>query len=335
VLATALAEGNDLHTVETMMLTAVTDHVFVDDGHTLDFTNKAFEAVALVGESSAPAVLPTLVAQTARSSRSEESGEWRHPHDLAGLVRGADDQLDDALTAGRAHRGDFSDVSGLAWQFLTDDPDAVVDALLDALRAGANEEQIGRALAYAAALRITRFHTQNDFGDWDTVHHSFTTANALHHALTRSPSRELLRGAVHSALRIYLDRFLNVPAARLPNAEHGDLAELARCWEVQGEVDTVGNIVYGYLRNGGDRGKLVATLGAALLAEDVGFHWYQVFEAAVRQSAAWPAHSEEEALILAGFARFLAAHTPTRRELPTVIRIATRLRRGERLFEEA
>ena len=134
---------------------------------------------------------------------------------------------------------------------------------------------------------------------------------------------------------MYLDRFLNVPAARLPNAEHGDLADLARCWEVQGEVDTAGGIVYGYLRDGGDRRKLVATLGAALLAEDVGFHWYQVFEAAVRQSATWPAHSEEEALVLAGFARFLAAHTPTRRELPTVIRIATRLRRGERLFEEA
>ncbi len=334
VLATAIAEGRDLHTVETMMLAAVTDHVFVDEGHTLDFTNKAFEAVALVGSESASTVLPTLVRQTAGASRSEESGEWRHPHDLAALVQRADGQLGDALEAGRGRRGTFNDVSGLAWQFLTDDPDAVVDALLEALRAGASEEQIGKALAYAAALRITRFHTQNDFGDWDTVHHSFTTANALHHALQRSPSPELLRGAVHGALRVYLDRFLNVPAARLPNAERGDLADLARIWEVQGEVDTAGNIVYGYLRNGGDRRRLVATLGAALLAEDVGFHWYQVFEAAVRQSAGWPAHSEEEALILAGFARFLAAHTPTRRELPTVIRIATRLRRGERLFEE-
>ena len=30
----------------------------------------------------------------------------------------------------------------------------------------------------------------------------------------------------------------------------------------------------------------------------------------------------------------LAAHTPTRRELPTVVRIATRLRRGEALYED-
>ena len=38
------------------------------------------------------------------------------------------------------------------------------------------------------------------------------------------------------------------------------------------------------------------------------------------------------ALILCGTARFLAAHTPTRRELPQVVRIASRLRRGEVLF---
>jgi nitrite reductase/ring-hydroxylating ferredoxin subunit len=334
VLATALNGEPDLHEAETMMVAAVTDHVFVDEGHTLDFTNKAFEALALVGDSAAASVLPTLVAQTASSSRSEESGEWRHPHDLAALVQRANGQLDDALATGRPHRGEFEDVSGFAWLLFADDPEAVIDALLDAIRAGATEEQVGRGVAYAAALRIARFHVQNDFGDWNTVHHSFTSANALHHALTRSPSPELLRGAVHAVLRVYLDRFLNVPAARLPATDHGDLADFGRLWEVQGEVDTAGAIVYGYLRGGGDRDALVQTLGAALLAEDAGFHWYQVFEAAVRQSAAWPAHSEEPALILAGFARFLAAHTPTRRELPTVVRIATRLRRGERLFEE-
>ena len=34
-----------------------------------------------------------------------------------------------------------------------------------------------------------------------------------------------------------------------------------------------------------------------------------------------------------GAARFLAAHTPTRRELPRVVQIARRLRRGEALYE--
>ena len=81
---------------------------------------------------------------------------------------------------------------------------------------GANPEELGRAVAFAAALRITRFHTQNDHGDWDEVHHSFTAANALHQAIRRAPTPELLRGVYHGALRVYLDRFLNVPAARLP-----------------------------------------------------------------------------------------------------------------------
>jgi hypothetical protein len=54
----------------------------------------------------------------------------------------------------------------------------------------------------------------------------------------------------------------------------------------------------------------------------------------VRQAQQWPEGSEEEALVLVGVARFLAAHTPTRRELPTVVRIATRLRRGEALYED-
>jgi hypothetical protein len=54
----------------------------------------------------------------------------------------------------------------------------------------------------------------------------------------------------------------------------------------------------------------------------------------VRHACAWPEGSEQSALTLVGFTRFLAAHTPTRRELPNVLRISRRLRRGETLFEE-
>ncbi|MGH8985232.1 MAG: Rieske (2Fe-2S) protein [Acidimicrobiia bacterium] len=334
VLVTALASPIPLDDVERMMLAAVTDHVFVDGGHTIDFTNKAFEAVDLLGEDVAPLVLPTLVDQTAHAGRSEEGGAWRHPHDLAALVERAEARLPDAIAAGASRTTAFDDVGSLAHALLVDDPEVVVDAVLGAIESGASPEQLGRALAYAAALRITRFHTQNDFGDWDAVHHAFTAANALHRSLERAPGPELLRGVLHGALRVYLDRFLNVPAARLPSAAEGDLDELAACWEVQDEVDRAGNIAYGYLAGSGTREALVAALGHALLGEDVEFHWFQVYEAAVRQAYAWPEGSAEAALILAGLARFIAAHTPTRRELPRVIDIATRLRRGERLFEE-
>src|SRR4051794_8933938 len=337
-LATAIATTKPTD-VEAMMFAAVTDHVFVDDGHTIDFTNKAFEALTLTDGRGGERLLTSLVAQTCAADRSEESSEWRHPHDLAALVRRAEGELVEAIGEGWPPSGRFAeaDVAPLAWALLDGDADAeaVVAALLGAVRAGAAPERLGRAIAYAAALRLTRFHVQNDFGDWDTVHHAFTAANALHQALTRCPTPELLRGALHAALRIHLDRFLNVPAARLPVATAGALDELAECWGVQGGVDRAGTAAYRFVRGGGDRRALIAALGTALLHEDAGFHWYQVYEAGVRQALAWPEGSEETALILAGVARFLAAHTPTRRELPTVVRIATRLRRGDHLYEES
>jgi hypothetical protein len=267
--------------------------------------------------------------QTAAAQRSEEFSEWRHPHNLVDLARETTGRLEVPPTGSGG-----VDVTALAWHFLGDDPHDVVDVLVRAHDAGATDEELGRALALAAALRIVRFHVQNDHGDWDTVHHSFTAANSLHQALRRNPTPELRRGCVHTALRIYLDRFLNVPAARMPNAETGSLDALTRCFDVQGMVDEAGNEAHGFLRAGGSRSELLATLGHALLAEDAEFHWFQVVEAGARQASEWPEGSDESALILAGVARFLAAHTPTRRELPTVVRIASRLRRGEALYED-
>jgi nitrite reductase/ring-hydroxylating ferredoxin subunit len=346
-LASAIANaGGDTGAVAVaeMMFAAVTDHVFLDGGHTIDFTNKAFEVLDHLGWDAAADVLPTLVPQTASAARSEERGAWRYPHDLAALIAEASERLPERVAAGSACAvrfdesaadGDRGGVARLAWSLLSDDPTEVVAAIDGAIVAGARPEELGRAVAYAAALRITRFHTQNDHGDWDEVHHAFTAANALHQALRRSPSPALLRGVYHGALRIYLDRFLNIPAARLPGAGPADLAELQGCWDSEGRVDDAGTLVYRYLTGGGDPDRVIALLGRALLTEDAEFHWYQTYEAAVAQYRAWPPGSEEGALILAGTARFLAAHTPTRRELAQVVTIATRLRRGEALFEEA
>ena len=351
-LASAIAGAPDPGEGDTvvadMMFAAATDHVFLDGGHTIDFTNKAFEVLDHLGWGSAAEVLPTLVAGTASAARSEERGAWRFPHDLAGMIATAVEELPERLAAGSAcaHRYEAAGpsdgrgaVARLAWSLLADDPAEVVAAINGAIEAGARPEELGRALAYAAALRITRFHIQNDHGDWDEVHHAFTAANALHQALRRSPSPALLRGLYHGALRIYLDRFLNIPAARLPAAAAGgqipDLGELQGCWDREGRVDEAGAIVFRWLTAGGDPATVIAVLGRALLAEDAEFHWYQTYEAAVRQFGAWPPGSEEGALILAGTARFLAAHTPTRRELAQVVSIATRLRRGEALFESA
>ena len=65
-------------------------------------------------------------------------------------------------------------------------------------------------------MRIVQFHTRNEFSDWDTVLHTFTYANAVHQGLRRSTTQELLRGVFDGAMRVYLNRFLNVPPVPLP-----------------------------------------------------------------------------------------------------------------------
>lgn len=353
-LATAAGSGLDRATLAAMLTAAATDHVFIDGGHTLDFTNKAVELLDHLGWEQAGAVLPALAHQTARASRAEETGEWRHPDDLPALLDASWARLQGRAlpVSPRTFSGD-EDVEALAWALLADEPAGVVGALDRAVDRGATPEELARAVAYAAALRLTRFHVQNDHADWDVVHHGFTYANAVHQLVVAAPTPEAVRGVYQAALKVYLDRFLNVPAARLPSAGAeaavpGGAAEAAAspdgvrsrdrlqaCWDRQGMVDEAGAAVYGWLRTGGRRQDVLATLGAALLAEDAEFHWFQTYEAAVRQSGGWPEGSEPEALILAGAARFLAAHTPTRRELPQVVRIAARLGRGEALYDLA
>src|SRR6266403_1508632 len=107
-------------------------------------------------------------------------------------------------------------------------------ALAAALRAGAAAADLGRALAYAAALRVAWFGTANEHSDWEAAHHAFTYCNALHQLLKRITaeypaeleSPELLRGVIHGAMRLYLIRFLNVPPARLPGDSDDRLDDL-------------------------------------------------------------------------------------------------------------
>ena len=66
------------------------------------------------------------------------------------------------------------------------------------------------------ALRIVHFHTRNEFSDWDAALHTFSHANAVHQGLRRIATQELLRGVFDGAMRVYLNRFLNVPPVPLP-----------------------------------------------------------------------------------------------------------------------
>ena len=85
----------------------------------------------------------------------------------------------------------------------------IIDALTTAARDGASPVDLGRALAYAAALRVARFGTANEHSDWETAHHIFTYANAVHQALKRIGKEaaapvEAVRGLLHGQWRFIL-----------------------------------------------------------------------------------------------------------------------------------
>src|SRR5205807_9112942 len=102
---------------------------------------------------------------------------------------------------------------------LGDDPQAIVDLLLSSLHDGISPQSLATTVTYAAALRIARFHTSNEFMDWDRALHTFTFANAVSQGLKRIRSRELVRGIFDAAMSVYLDRFFNVPPARIPELD--------------------------------------------------------------------------------------------------------------------
>ena len=221
-LCTAIDLGLPAGTIAEMIFAAATDHLYLDGGHAVDFANKAFELLDHIGWEHAGQVLTSLVHGMATARRSQELNSWRHPIDLASLVWAARDELPALYAQGTDKPGTWQGEAALVEAILGDDPVAILEAIKEAIRAGASPEALGSAVAHAAFVRMARFHTSNEFGDWETVHNTLTAANALHQALQRAPSIELLRGVFDTAMSIYLDRFLNMPAQRLPEAGSHD-----------------------------------------------------------------------------------------------------------------
>jgi nitrite reductase/ring-hydroxylating ferredoxin subunit len=342
-LVSALAAGTTPRQVADTLFAAATDHRYIDGGHTLDFTNKALEALDLAGWEHAPAVLGSLSAGYADAFRMEEANAWRHPVDLVDLLAAAFERLPGAMEAGQVHgNGNTATEGELVEVLLGEDPAAIVATLVDALRSGAGAEDLAATVAYAAARRIAQFPESNEFTDWDTALHTFTFASAVHQGLRRAPSIELLRGVFDAAMSVYLDRFLNVPPARLPGSGGGEaggtgdpnalLAPLPDLFNQQHRVAQAADAVARFLQDGGEPDRLLAMLGRLLLREDRNFHTIQAIEAAFRQYGTRRGTVEGSHILIAA-ARYLAAHAPTMRAQRQTYEIARRFARGEPLFE--
>lgn len=330
-LATAIADGLRPPEVAELVFAACTDHLFLTGGHVLDFANKAFELLDLIGWEHAQPVLTSLVPMLVEARRHEEVAEWRHPVDVAALVQAASRSVLDTPADGAAAWLGHRDLAELC---LGDDPEATLDEITGLLRRGVPAVELADAISLAAVLRAVRFPTSNEISDWETVLHAFTYANAVEQALRRSPSPLIVRGVLDAAMAVYLERFLNVPprAAPKPGTEGLEPNGLLDALDSQAQVDRCSQLVMDAAA-GGKEEQIVSTLGHALLREDASFHQFQMFEAGVRL---WRRHrgTGPGALVLVGVARYLAAHYPTMRAAHQTFDIAQRLRRGEALHED-
>jgi nitrite reductase/ring-hydroxylating ferredoxin subunit len=340
-IVSAIRAGADATQMADMLFRAVTDFRYIDIGHPADFTNKAFEALDITGWTLAEPVLTSLVFDYAGASRMEEANAWRNPVDLISILAQAFEVLPAAVEEGQRARegnGKWNGRAELVPILLGDNPQDIADGLLQALRAGCAMTELAAIVSYAAVLRIARFHTSNEFSDWDTALHTFTFANAIEQGLRRAPSVELLRGVFDAAMSVYLDRFLNIPAARIPQPEEDGadpaslLAELPALLDRQQQVNQAASVVAHYLHTGGQAGRLLAMIGKLLLREDRDFHTIQTVEGAFRQYARWRGTKAGTHALIAAV-RYLAAHSPTMRAQGQTYGIAYRLHRGERLFE--
>ena len=137
-------------------------------------------------------------------------------------------------------------------------------------------------------------------------------------------------------MSVYLDRFLNIPAQRMPEPGNGKSdadslrSQLLSYMDVQQQVEQAAQVVADYLGGENTPGDLMKTLGHAMLREDSGFH---MVDAGFKQYQE-RLGTEAGRHVLIGLSRFLAAHSPTSWAVDQTYQIAVRLNRGEELYKD-
>ena len=344
-VVSAIQSGADGPFLMDMLASAILDHRYIDIGHPMDFCNRAFHMLDMTGWTEPELVLSSLVRGIAGATRMEESHAWRHPDDLIEILNGAFADLSAAYAGNGSAEPRATGAADLVDTVLSghpNEPALAVAACLGVLRAGLSGEALAVHICYAAAMRIARFHTSNEIGDWDTALHTFTFGMAVLQAYQRAPSADMLRGILDTAMSVHLDRFLNIPAQRIPVPAGGpDAAEafgdrLNDLLDQQYRVNQAGQMVADHCTDNAGQNDVRAALKEALLREDRDFHTIQCVEAALtlhdQLRRNWSDCDWLDPVIpLVAAARYLAAHAPTMRAQGQTFGIALRLHRGENL----
>ena len=218
------------------------------------------------------------MAPACRSCRALRRSGWPN----AGAVRGKQ----------RAHG--WSKHAALAGELLGDYPVGITEAIKAAVCAGAAPADLGRALAYGAALRWLASATPMSTPTGSRRTTSSPTPTLSARCSGKSGPRPLItsrrRGCparCDGPLSHALSQCAASPhswrggrPARRPARRRGDApAALLDAFDRQRQVDLAARLVARHFRRGHSPQALIATLAHAVLREDAGFHAYQMLEA--------------------------------------------------------
>ena len=335
ILLTLYDRGHSKEVLADFVFSAATDFYFTGDGHALDFANKMFEALDCVQWVGAHEILRPIVVDLVTRTRHEETSRWA---DSMPLLEDTFGRLDEIWRDNETNDAEL-DIADFTQVLLGDDFAPILAQVEEKLRAGVPPKEICRAMTYAGAVRTVRFHLKNE-GDWHDVANIYSYAHALYCAFDYAGSKELLRAIFHGAVFLTYLRWLNMPAARVPQvgqkleeAFATDEAMLERFQEFADfqKVYEAEILVNQYIEEGRDLQKLRQALAHIMLREDAELHMFQVLEAAFRHFDL-SADAEEKRIHLLAATRYITAQKVMKNILWSTEN-AERLQRGDMLSE--
>lgn len=340
-LLTIIENKVPLSHLNTTLVSAISEKIYANQGHDLDFTNKLFELIHYIGTDHSYDILPLILNTLTKSRGAEENSNWKHPVNIVDKLEEINQNLDQLFSI--KENLEWSEHSNLIKILQEDNPLATIDYIKKSILDGAPIHIITKCISYAAALRLARFSSSNEIRDWFNVQHTFNYCNAVHQSLKRSRSPEILISIFHAAISVYMDRFLNIPPKKLPrelnqydslpDTKTELLEQILNSFDQKADQELAAKLTSRYIQSKFPVNELIDKLTYATVREDLDFHPLQNLEAGVQQYFEWEGQPEAEDIIV-GVVRQLAAFCPTNRNTIRNGKTALKLSDHKKLYED-